>query len=140
MQENEIDTKTLNNAGHSICNVIANSELMPGVFLMWLEAAAIAKKAKPGQFVMMRCGDDNLLRRPISIHRAVKGKLAVLYARLGNGTQWLSKQEANASIDILGPLGNGYTVNDDDKKLLLVAGGMGVAPLTFLADAAVSQG
>jgi dihydroorotate dehydrogenase electron transfer subunit len=138
--ENKIDSKTLNNAEHSICHIISNDEMMPGVFLMWLEAADIAKKAKPGQFVMMRCGEDNLLRRPISIHRAAEGKLAVLYARLGGGTQWLSKQEANASIDILGPLGNGYTVKDDDKNLLLVAGGMGIAPLTFLAEAAVSHG
>jgi dihydroorotate dehydrogenase electron transfer subunit len=140
MQENEIDNNTLNNAAHSTCNVISNSELMPGVFLMWLEAAGIANKAKPGQFIMIRCGDDTLLRRPISIHRTEKSKLAVLYARLGSGTQWLSTQKEHTSIDILGPLGNGYTVRDEDKNLLLVAGGMGIAPLTFLADTAVSQG
>jgi dihydroorotate dehydrogenase electron transfer subunit len=140
MQENDIDSKTINNAEHSTCSVISNSELMPGVFLMWLEAGDIAVKSKPGQFIMIQCGDDTLLRRPISIHRTEGGNLAVLYARLGIGTQWLSKQKEQASIDILGPLGNGYTVDDEDKNLLLIAGGMGIAPLTFLAYSAVNQG
>ncbi|MDD4924171.1 MAG: dihydroorotate dehydrogenase electron transfer subunit [Dehalococcoidales bacterium] len=140
MQENDIDNITQNNAAHSICSIISNSEVMPGVFLMWLEAADIAKKAKPGQFIMIQCGGNTLFRRPISIHRTEESKLAILYAGLGSGTQWLSKQKEHTPIDILGPLGNGYTVNNDDKNLLLIAGGMGIAPLTFLADAAVSQG
>jgi dihydroorotate dehydrogenase electron transfer subunit len=140
MQENDIDSKTISNAEHSTCGVISNSELMPGIFLMWLDAEDITVKAKPGQFIMIQCGDNTLLRRPISIHRTKDGNLAVLYARLGAGTQWLSKQKEQASIDILGPLGNGYTVDDKDKNLLLVAGGMGIAPLTFLADSAVNQG
>ena len=106
---------------------------------MWLEAEGIANKAKPGQFIMIQCGGDVLLRRPISIHRAEGSKLAVLYARLGSGTQWLSKQKEQAPIDILGPLGNGYTFDGDSKNLLLIAGGMGIAPLTFLADTVINQ-
>ncbi len=106
---------------------------------MWMEAPTITGKAKPGQFAMILCGDEPLLRRPISIHRVEGSKLAVLYARLGSGTQWLSKQKEHTSIDILGPLGNGYTVRDEDKNLLLIAGGMGIAPLTFLAETAVNH-
>ncbi len=89
---------------------------------------------------MAQCGDDTLLRRPISIHRVDRSKLAVLYAKLGQGTQWLSKQKEYAIIDILGPLGNGYSINDDAENLLLVAGGMGIAPLMFLAESATSKG
>ena len=88
----------------------------------------------------MQCGDDTLLRRPISIHRVDAGNLAVLYAKLGRGTQWLSKQKEQALIDILGPLGNGYSIRHDAENLLLIAGGMGIAPLMFLAESATSKG
>lgn len=128
------------NAKHSICNVISNKKIMPGVFLTWIEAPDIAASAKPGQFIMMQCGDDTLLRRPISIHRVDAGNLAVLYAKLGRGTQWLSKQKEQALIDILGPLGNGYLIRHDAENLLLIAGGMGIAPLMFLAESATSKG
>jgi dihydroorotate dehydrogenase electron transfer subunit len=140
MQENEIDSKTLSKARHSICKIVSNDEIMPGVFLMWMEAPDITGEAKAGQFIMMQCGDDTLLRRPISIHRIDGNRLAVLYTKLGRGTQWLSKQEECAPIDILGPLGNGYRIMDDAKKLLLIAGGMGIAPLLFLAESASNQG
>ena len=128
------------NARHSICNIISNKEIMPGVSLMWIEAPDIAASAKPGQFIMIQCGDDTLLRRPISIHRIDGSKLAVLYAKLGRGTLWLSKQKENALIDVLGPLGNGYVIGDDTENLLLVAGGMGIAPLMFLAETATAIG
>jgi dihydroorotate dehydrogenase electron transfer subunit len=140
MQENEIDISNLNKASHSIGKIISNNEIMPGVFLMWIEAPDIANMAIAGQFVMIQCGADTLLRRPISIHRIDGSKLAILYAKLGKGTLWLSTQKERSPIDILGPLGNGYTVDDEDKNLLLIAGGMGIAPLTFLADTASRQG
>ena len=119
------------NARHSICNIISNKEIMPGVSLMWIEAPDIAASAKPGQFIMIQCGDDTLLRRPISIHRIDGSKLAVLYAKLGRGTLWLSKQKENALIDVLGPLGNGYVIGDDTENLLLVAGEWVLSRLCF---------
>lgn len=128
-----------NNARHSICDIISNNEIMPGVFLMWIKSPEIADAAKPGQFIMMHCGGKTLLRRPISIHRTDGSKLAVLYAESGAGTQWLSKQKEQASIDILGPLGNGYMIKKDAKNLLLIAGGMGIAPLAFLAQSAIAE-
>ncbi len=106
---------------------------------MWLEAPEIASAAKAGQFIMISC-KSNLLRRPISIHRIKGSKLAILYAKIGSGTNWLAEQNSNTAIDILGPLGNGYTILPDTKNLLLIAGGMGIAPLTFLADSAIQQG
>ncbi len=106
---------------------------------MWLEAPEIAASAKPGQFVMLQCGGDTLLRRPISIHRVKDSRIAVLYANLGRGTDWLSKQKASASISVLGPLGNGYTIDEGSQNLLLIAGGMGIAPMPFLAETALAQ-
>jgi dihydroorotate dehydrogenase electron transfer subunit len=113
---------------------------MPGVFLMWIEAPEIAYRAKPGQFVMILCGGNSILRRPISIHQASDNKIAILYAKIGSGTDWLANQKDNGQIDILGPLGNGYIIPSDSKKLLLVAGGMGIAPLLFLSDTAAGCG
>jgi dihydroorotate dehydrogenase electron transfer subunit len=131
---------TANNARHIICPIISNAEVMPDVCLMWLDAPEIAGIAKPGQFIMLSCDSNNLLRRPISIHQVDSNRLAILYAKIGSGTKWLAEQKNNTPIDILGPLGNGYTVSPDAENLLLVAGGMGIAPLHFLANTAIRQG
>lgn len=120
---------------------------MPGVYLMWLESPQIASEAKPGQFVMVRCGEglEYQLRRPLSIHQlatqsALPAKLVLLFTVVGKGTHWLSKCQAGDEIDLLGPLGNGYSIHPDSHNLLLVAGGIGITPLVFLADEAVKRG
>jgi len=117
---------------------------MPGVYITWLEALEIAAQARPGQFVMVRCGEDGsyvpLLRRPLSIHRRSGSNLALLFAVIGRGTEWLSQRQKGDVLDILGPLGTGFCIYQDSKNLLLVAGGMGIAPLVALADDALSQG
>jgi len=121
--------------------VISNDEIMPGINLLWAEAPATAAAARPGQFVMVRTSDgyNPLLRRPLSIHRVKdNGEIALLYDVVGRGTEWLSQRDVGESIDILGPLGNGYTV--DSQNLLLVAGGCGIAPLVFLAEKASTDG
>jgi len=115
---------------------------MPGVCLAWFEAPEIAQIARPGQFVMVKCSGDALLRRPLSIYEAGENKkrFALLYAKVGNGTIWLSEQQENSYIDILGPLGNGFTIQPESRNLLLLAGGMGIAPLNFLAIEAQKKG
>ncbi len=122
-----------------IAPVIANSEVMSGPRLIWLESPQIATTARPGQFVMVRCGEDTYLRRPLSVHQVDGGEIALLFSIVGRGTQWLSERKAGDTIDIFGPLGNGYTIYPDSKNLLLVAGGIGIAPLRFLADVANKQ-
>ncbi len=122
-------------------SVIANDEVMPGVYLIWLESPDIAPAAQPGQFVMVRCG-DYLLPRPLSIHHLADkgGKLALLCNVMGKGTHWLSHRETGDNIDLLGPLGNGFSIQPDSRNLLLVAGGIGIAPLYFVAQEAVKKG
>ncbi len=105
-----------------------------GGWLMWLNCPDIASVLKPGQFIMVRCGENTLLRRPLSIHQSDDNRIALFYAVVGSGTKWLSECEADNKVDILGPLGNGFSVEADSKNLLLVAGGMGIAPLYFLAQ------
>jgi dihydroorotate dehydrogenase electron transfer subunit len=122
--------------------IISNSEVMPGVYLIWLESPQIASIAKPGQFAMVRCGEgsEHPLRRPLSIHRLDNNKLAFLFTVVGKGTHWLAQCPAGNNIDLLGPLGNGYSIQPGSHNLLLLAGGIGIAPLCFLAEEALNQG
>ena len=85
---------------------------------------------------MVRCGQDCILPRPFSIHRINSEDLELYFAVLegGKGTAWLSRREKGDNVELLGPLGNSFTVYPDSRNLLLVAGGMGVASLYFLAE------
>jgi len=125
-----------------MATVTAKSEPMHQVHLLWLEAPRIAPLARPGQFVMVRCGEkgEYQLRRPLSIHQREGDKIALLFSVVGGGTRWLSQCQPSDKLDLLGPLGNSFSVNPDSKKLLLVAGGIGIAPLVFLAEEAVNKG
>ena len=115
---------------------------MPNTYLVWLRSPRIPRAAQPGQFVMVQCGGeyDPLLRRPLSIHRVDKRRIALLYDVVGRGTRWLSQRRRGDSLDLLGPLGNGFAVYPDSRSLLLVAGGMGIVPLVSLAEKALSRG
>jgi dihydroorotate dehydrogenase electron transfer subunit len=123
-----------------IAHVTANTEIMPQVHLIWLESPLIASQTQPGQFVMARCGEDTLLRRPFSIHQLEGKRLALLFNVVGRGTHWLSQRQASDNLDLLGPLGNGYSIHSGSQNLLLVAGGIGIAPLVFLAQKATKTG
>ena len=120
--------------------VISNIEALPDIYLMWLEAPEIAATAKPGQFVMVRCGGDTTLPRPFSIHRIDDRQLAFLFKVVGKGTNRLSQVKKGDTLNIFGPLGNGFNINAGSRNILLVAGGMGIAPLYFLAEAAAGTG
>lgn len=132
-------------------------------YLMRLQAPEIARECRPGQFLMVKCGDDALLRRPISVHSASgESELELLYAvptvmddlcvqahparksemraAKGAGVHWLSKLADGCNLGVIGPLGNGFTIESSSNRLLLVAGGIGVAPLRHLADYALAHG
>jgi dihydroorotate dehydrogenase electron transfer subunit len=120
--------------------VISIVEAVPEIYLVWLEAPDIASEARPGQFVMVACGDDTFLPRPFSVHRVDGGQIALLFKVLGQGTRWLSQCKKGEALNLFGPLGNGFTVYPGSRNLLLVGGGMGIAPLCFLADSAAGEG
>jgi len=136
----------------ALCSVTSNVEVMPGVYLMWIKAPDIAAAAQPGQFISVRCGSFTL-RRPFSIHQVggnnviaspdaigtKQSQIALLFKVVGKGTFWLSQRQTGERIDILGPLGKGFTIEPRSKNLLLVAGGIGIAPLVFLMQHASSQ-
>jgi dihydroorotate dehydrogenase electron transfer subunit len=108
----------------SSATIISSREAMPGTYLLWLKSPQVASGAKPGQFVMVRCGEDNELplRRPLSIHQLDGDSLALLFNTVGKGTWWLAKRKENEGVNLLGPLGNGFTIYPESAHILLVAG------------------
>jgi dihydroorotate dehydrogenase electron transfer subunit len=122
--------------------IIANQEVLPGVFRLKLKSTQMAAASKPGQFVMIRSdyGQERLLRRPISLHGIKNDELHLLFAVVGRGTEWLSQRSAGDKLDILGPAGNGFSIDPDSHNLLLAAGGMGLAPLVYLAEYQIKKG
>ena len=106
--------------------------LTADIFSMVFDAGEMAKAAQPGQFVHIRCGEGNLLRRPISICDAWEDNLRIVFQVRGTGTDWLAKRTVGETLDVLGPLGNGFDLSGD-KPVLLVGGGIGTAPMCFAA-------
>ncbi len=124
------------------CLVLENTELATDTYLMRLDAPVIAENGSPGQFVMVRTspapesGGGPLLKRPFSIHRlGPGGEIALLYRVVGLGTQCLSSIGAGNRLEVLGPLGRGFTLPATLPRAYLVGGGMGLAPLLALAEA-----
>jgi dihydroorotate dehydrogenase electron transfer subunit len=116
--------------------VVSNKKLTGDIYLMRLLSPEITKEAKPGQFVHIRCGEgkDYILRRPLSIHRVYDEFFELLYKVVGHGTMDLSRLEAGKTVDLIGPLGNGFNLAKVPRQVLIVAGGVGIAPLMFLID------
>lgn len=129
--------------------VVSNGPAMEGVNLMWLKGPEIAREAQPGQFVLVRCSDgfDPLLRRALSLHRlgtipganGEKG-FALLYGLHGSGTSYLRSRRIGDTLDVMAPLGRGFSVRRDSRNLLLIGGGWGVAPMVALAEQQVAKG
>lgn len=113
-----------------------------GVYLLWVQAPGIAAIARPGQFAMLKCEGGAFLRRPLSIHRVneTRTEIAFLFAKIGKGTDWLSASKSGDTLDIIGPIGNGFNLLSSSREILLVAGGLGIAPLVFLAEHAWGKG
>ncbi len=123
--------------------ITGNRGIAPGVYLMTLRAPSVAGQAHPGQFVMIRvqAGLDPLLRRPFSVcGRFEDDEFGVLYKVVGRGTTLLSKKRSGECVQVLGPLGNGFQIDVASRPLWLVGGGMGTAPLLFLAQTLLERG
>jgi dihydroorotate dehydrogenase electron transfer subunit len=115
--------------------VIENSEIKSGIFKLSIENIHGNNEIdiKPGQFYMLRCWErDPLLSRPISICEVSNETLTFLYAALGRGTKLLSEVKSGDTIEVLGPLGNGFNPEAISGKIAIVAGGIGIAPMVQL--------
>ncbi len=118
--------------------ILKNEEIIPGHRLMLLDAPEVAAGAAPGQFLHLRCSGstDPLLRRPVSIHRVErdKGLVHMLYRVAGRGTTLLAGKMPGEYLDVLGPLGKGFTLPLPGERVAVVGGGIGAAPLFFLLE------
>jgi len=117
--------------------ILSNQSISPGFKKLALECPDIASQARPGQFVMVKVasGYDPLLRRPFGIHRRLdSGRIEILYQVVGRGTALLADMQPGLALDVLGPLGNGFSISDDIRQAVIVGGGIGIAPLMFLTE------
>jgi dihydroorotate dehydrogenase electron transfer subunit len=115
-----------------------NRQLGTDIWLMGFRSEKVASLAKPGQFLMIRTeglSKDPLLRRPFSIHGIKEGGIIlILYRIVGKVTSLLSLIKEHEQISVIGPLGNGFCLPSPKTRAILIAGGMGLAPMYFLAQ------
>lgn len=113
------------------CQIIENKEIIPGFFLLRLDSPELASRVIPGQFFHIRIEDrlDIILRRPFSVFNYNEKGVSILYEVVGKGTAIMSKKKPGEELDILGPLGNGFTLPIDARNVIIVGGGIGIAPL-----------
>ena len=110
-----------------LCSILRAEKLNADAVSLWLEAGELAESAAVGQFVNIKCGEGLLLRRPISICRVEGTQLNVVFEVRGEGTAWLAARQPGDTLDVLGPLGHGFTY--PEGKVLVVGGGIGVPPM-----------
>lgn len=116
--------------------IIENVEIAKDVFRMTISAEGIVTIAKPGQFLNLYCKQESrILPRPISINKIDKKDetVTLIYGVVGKGTDEFSNLRAGDTIDILGPLGNGFNIEDGLRKHIIIGGGIGTPPLLELA-------
>lgn len=123
---------------HSV-SVLNQIQIASDIYQIELKALDLARQCQAGQFVHLKVSDgiDPLLRRPFSIHRRNldSGTITLLYRVVGKGTQIMHSTPQGCGFDILGPLGNPFELRKNFSHALIVAGGMGIAPVFFLIDA-----
>lgn len=116
-------------ARRELLGVVAIEEIGPYTLLR-LERGGL-ETGVPGQFFMLEA-PGRLLPRPMSLCQAPDGELAFLIEAIGPGTGALCSLELGDAIHVLGPLGNGFDL--EVERPLLVAGGIGIAPMPYLAS------
>jgi dihydroorotate dehydrogenase electron transfer subunit len=124
--------------------LVESREILPGQWIQSFHAPHLANGSRAGQFVHVRTGDLSglVLRRPFSINTAdaASGIVTIHFRTIGRGTEWLTRMRPGDAIDVLGPLGRPFEVDPRSRHLLLVAGGLGMAGVRFLADEAIRDG
>ena len=111
--------------------ILSKKILSPGVLFFELEAPRIAKKAEPGQFVIVRV-DENGERVPLTIadFDRERGTITIIFQEMGASTKQLGAlSEGEAILDLVGPLGTKSHIEPDMGTIVCISGGIGVAPV-----------
>ncbi|MBQ2662147.1 MAG: dihydroorotate dehydrogenase electron transfer subunit [Clostridia bacterium] len=113
--------------------ILENKKIASGIFMMKVQG--VSDCGKEGQFFMLSVNSplstDPLLKRPISIYDSEGDTVTFVYRVVGRGTEILANMKEGDTLDLLGPLGNGFTLYDED--VIIIGGGIGIAPLYKLA-------
>lgn len=120
--------------------VTDNVEVARDYFLLTLSPLDKIQTPEAGNFFMISLdnGYDPLLKRPFSVHRCMDSTFQILYRVVGKGTGLLRNKKPGDVIEVIGPLGNAFPVRKSMKNIILVAGGLGIAPLFALAERLIS--
>lgn len=111
--------------------IISNEEISSGICKIVVESAV--DKVRPGQFYMLKSWDtEPVLWRPISVSEINDNSLTFLCAAVGRGTEKLISLKAGQEIQLMGPLGNGFDIENLSGKIAVVCGGIGIAPMVEL--------
>lgn len=123
--------------------IISNEKYGGNLYRMGIFSPYICNEAKPGQFINIKCSQpgilDPLLRRPFAVFDVEKkfNVFSILYLVKGKGTKFLSGLRKGDVLDFIGPLGNYMDLSRTGRNILLIGGGMGIAPLYFTAKEAI---
>jgi dihydroorotate dehydrogenase electron transfer subunit len=123
--------------------LLSTERAYEGAYVSWFQGPGLAKSVAPGQFVMVHCsteGTDPMFARAFSYHRLDGSRFALLYQVVGRGTEWLATQQRGTQVRMYGPLGKGFRLPDARSNLLLIGGGVGIAPMVDVAERGVAAG
>ncbi len=113
--------------------ILQKREVVPNIYEMVIDANNALKESKAGQFIHIKCGDGVYLRRPISICEVFEDKLRFLFEVKGKGTRLLAEKSVGDKLDLLGPLGNGFSTAKVYQNPVVIGGGIGTYPLLQVA-------
>ena len=118
--------------------ILENKKINGEFYKLVFSSSRLSKGVLPGQFlnIQIENHDGLFLRRPFSYYRVRENRIEILYEILGRGTALLAEKRPGHKLKALGPLGKPFTQKVKGKKHILVAGGVGVPPLVFLAETA----
>jgi dihydroorotate dehydrogenase electron transfer subunit len=120
--------------------ITGNRQVARGMFVITMDAPAIASSVRPGQFVNLGWSPGPLLRRPFSVYRVDGEQIEVVLKEVGVGTSQLLAMEPGDRVSCLGPLGHGFDLKPGPRTICLVSGGLGVAPMPLAAREAAALG
>jgi len=114
--------------------VKSNNTIAENTYLIKLHSEKIFISAKPGQFCNIKVfeGSSPLLRRPFSISDINENEISFMYKVVGSGTEILSKKQEGDLVNVLGPLGKGFNIEDNFEHAIIIGGGIGIAPFPYL--------
>ncbi|HEX9615265.1 MAG TPA: dihydroorotate dehydrogenase electron transfer subunit [Bacteroidota bacterium] len=127
-----------------MANVIVSQvqEVADRIFVLTFESSYVAETVRPGQFLNIRVhsGSDPLFRRPFSVSRIEGNKVEILFGIVGKGTAMLAAKRPGDVLNVLGPLGVPFGLHGSFTNAILIAGGLGVAPMPILTTSLKRDG